>query len=86
MARATKKPRFKTERFWLERPEESGSWAHAYPGESYEGGGLHLQLGDCGRSIAWYIPCNKRGLKKIAKIKALVDRIHAHVVENAKEE
>ena len=49
----------------------------------YDNGSVDLKLADCFRSINWGFgePGDKRSIKKIERIKSVVDALHAHLTK-----
>lgn len=68
----------KSKRLFLEPQSESDSYVAVDIDES---GYLDLKLADCKRSINWFFgkPGNKRAIRKIKKVKAVIDEVYAHL-------
>ena len=77
----------KSKRGWLESITESGSsYSVEVETEDYNKGYLTLNLADCNRVIHWHFgtPGSKRAVRKIKKIKALIDEIYDYLVPEDK--
>lgn len=78
----TTKSVLKSKREWLEQAELSGSYYNLVVGkDTYNKDEAALTLADCDRKITWYFgkPGEKRGKRKIAKLKKLVDSLYNYL-------
>lgn len=76
------KKKIASKRLFLEPLTESDSYITL---NVWDGGHVELKLADCHRSINWSFggPGQKRGIRKIKKIKALIDEVHAYLTEES---
>jgi hypothetical protein len=71
----------KDKRVFLESARHSDSYVRVCIDE--DTGNLDLKLSDCDRRIWWYFgkPGDKRAVRKIKLLKAIVDEVHGHLVK-----
>lgn len=72
----------KAKRVFLESLKHSDSYVRVSIDE-HDGGSLDLKLADCDRRIWWYFgrPGDKRAIRKIKAVKAIIDEVHAHLTK-----
>lgn len=71
----------KDKRIFLESPKHSDSYVRVDIDD--DTGDVNLKLADCDRRIWWYFgkPGNKRAIRKIKVVKAIIDEVHDHLVK-----
>lgn len=71
----------KPKRVFLEPPTVSDSYIRIDVDE--DTGDINLKLADCDRRIWWYFgkPGNKRAIRKIKAVKAIIDEVHEHLTK-----
>jgi hypothetical protein len=71
----------KAKRVFLEPLKDSDSYVRVYIDD--DNGHLELKLADCDRRIWWSFgkPGDKRAIRKIKVVKALIDEVHAHLTK-----
>lgn len=69
----------KPKRVFLESQKESDSYIRV--SVDPDGGDINMKLADCDRRIWWYFgrPGDKRAMRKIARIKQIVDEVYEHL-------
>lgn len=68
----------KTKRAFLEPTNISNSY---YVVQIHDDGAADMTLADCNRHITWWFgtPGSKRAIRKIAKIKKVIDELHKYL-------
>ena len=71
----------KAKRVFLESMKCSDSYVRVYVDD--DTGLLELKLADCDRRIWWTFgkPGDKRAIRKIKAVKAIIDEVHAHLTK-----
>ena len=71
----------KPKRVFLESPKHSDSYICGCVDD--DSGELDLKLSDCDRRIRWYFgtPGNKRAIRKMKVVKAIIDEAYEHLTK-----
>lgn len=72
----------KEKRVFLEPLDGSDSYVRVCI-DKHDGGSLDLKLSDCDRRIWWYFgkPGEKRAIRKIKVVKAIIDEVHDYLTK-----
>jgi hypothetical protein len=72
----------KAKRVFLESLKDSDSYIRVSIDE-HDGNSLGLKLSDCDRRIWWHFgrPGDKRAIRKIKVVKALIDEVHDYLIK-----
>ena len=67
---------------WIDEQSSSGSYI-IYQDDGHNFGGVEMKLADCSRTVSWEFgtPGDKRGKKKIAAIKKIIDEMYNYLHE-----